>query len=255
MLKTWVRRTAISATVLSAALGGPAMAQAAPAPATPTVQIDPNPATNGTYIHHGSPRDGCRQLGYVGDSLSDQTLGAWGYLTYGFNLYNFNYRINASVGRSVVSPGYGSGERAGSAADVARQFKAAGADCFVYAIGTNDAAEIRGDRAQAAARIDTMMRIANGSKVRWVMPQTNVPKLLQVGPYVNYSDANMDVFRQALLTATKKYPNLTLDRWDDVAKNTVGFWLPDGIHMLGGRLPFADFVVMSTVRNGYMPTS
>lgn len=221
--------------------------------AAPAHFVDTNPATNGTYVHPGTPRNGCKQLGYIGDSLSDQVLGSWTYLTYGLNLYGFNYRINASIGRSVTSPGEGTGARAGSAADVARQFKAAGADCFVYAIGTNDAAQIKGDYHNAIERIATMMRIAGGARVRWVTPQTRVPAVFTTSPLAAvsapiaaYSDANMAVFRRALQDSTKRYPNLTLDRWDVVAKESVAFWLPDGVHMfLVGQYRFAQFIVGS----------
>jgi len=238
----------VTATVCTAA----GVANAAPS-ANPTAPaaapVDTNPNTNGTYVHHGVPRDGCRQVGYIGDSLSDQTLGAWMNLTQGLNLYNFNYRLNASISRTITYAGTGSGAAAGSAADVARQYKAAGVDCYVLAIGTNDAAQTNGNYKDIVSRIDTIMSIAGNAKVRWVMPETMLkPGWVPTQFNPRYSDANMAVFRQALLDSAKKYRNLTVDRWDLVDKNIVGFWLPDNVHMLDGRFFFASYIISSMLR-------
>ncbi|WP_018177823.1 hypothetical protein [Jongsikchunia kroppenstedtii] len=249
MLKTRLARIAIAA-LAAATLGAAAgVANAAPDTGTlalPTTPVDPNPNTNGTYVHHGVARNGCQQIGYIGDSLSDQTMGAWMNLTQGLNLYDFSYRLNASINRTITYAGTGSGKAAGSAADVARQYKAAGVDCYVLAIGTNDAAQTNGNYKEIIARIDTMMSIAGKAKVRWVMPQTMLkPGWIPTQFNPRFSDANMAVFRQAVLASAKKYPNLTVDRWDLVNKNIVGFWLPDNIHMLDGRFFFASYIISS----------
>ena len=168
----------------------------------------------------------CRSVAHIGDSTSvdlispldipsrSQRLGAR-YAAVGVR----HVRIDASGGRSIVEtlPGQVNGY------NVARAWRAQGYHgCWVFALGTNDAANIAaGSAVGDAARIDRMMSVAHGQPVLWVNTRT----LLTSGPWAN---ANEQRFNRALVRALARYPNLRIFDWSAVAR--PAWFLPDGIH-------------------------
>src|SRR6185437_6425495 len=94
--------------------------------------------------------------------------------------------------------------------------------CWVFALGTNDAANIAaGSTIDATARIDQMMAVAHGQPVMWVNTRT----MLDSGPYAN---ANERAWDAALVKALHKYPNMRIFNW--AAKAKPSWFLSDGIH-------------------------
>ncbi|MHB1818953.1 MAG: SGNH/GDSL hydrolase family protein [Streptosporangiaceae bacterium] len=168
----------------------------------------------------------CRSVAHIGDSTSvdlispldipgrSQRLGAR-YAAVGVR----HVRIDASGGRSIVEtlPGQVNGY------NVARAWRAQGYHgCWVFALGTNDAANIAAGAAVGdAARIDLMMSAAHGQPVLWVNTRT----MLTSGPWAN---ANEQRFNQALVQALARYPNLRIFDWSAVAR--PAWFLADGIH-------------------------
>jgi hypothetical protein len=168
----------------------------------------------------------CRTVAHIGDSTSvdlispdylpnqAQRLGAR-YADVGVK----HIRIDASGGRSIVEelPGQLNGYKVASAWR-GRGFHG----CWVFALGTNDAANIAaGSTIGMMARIDQMMAVAHGEPVLWV----NAKTLLPSGPYANMNEQAWD---KTLVKALATYPNLRIFNWSAVAKPS--WFLSDGIH-------------------------
>jgi GDSL-like Lipase/Acylhydrolase family len=127
--------------------------------------------------------------------------------------------IDASGGRSMVEemPGQANGY------DTARTMVRSGfRGCWVIALGTNDTADVSvGSNVGRMARIQELLSLAHGAPVMWV----NVKTLDPSGPW---SEADMQVWNDALVQACRQYPNLRVFDWASVARD--GWFAPDGIH-------------------------
>jgi hypothetical protein len=127
--------------------------------------------------------------------------------------------IDASGGRSIVEqlPGQLNGYRVATG-----WYQAGFRGCWVFALGTNDAANVVvGSPVSLAARIQEMMYAAHGEPVLWVNAQTDVSS----GPW---SQANMQAWNNALVAACVAYPNMRIFDWAAMAQ--PGWHLEDGIH-------------------------
>lgn len=171
-------------------------------------------------------RTSCRSVAHVGDSTSVDLLspadlpdpadriGAR-YADVGVR----HLKMDASGGRSIVEelPGQLNGYQ------VASGWSTSGyRGCWVFALGTNDAANVAvGSQVGLAARIDRMMSVAHGEPVMWVNTRTT----LSSGPYAN---VNEQAWNKALVGALARYPNMRIFDWSAVAQ--PGWFLPDGIH-------------------------
>ena len=168
----------------------------------------------------------CSSVGHIGDSLSvgmvspqslpdpAQRLAAQ-YHDVGVG----HVWINASGGRSIVEqlPGQLNGYRAAIG-----WYQAGFRGCWVFALGTNDAANVAiGSPVSIAARIREMMSAAHGEPVMWVNVETDVSS----GPW---SEANMQLWNNELVAACAAYPNMRIFNW--AAMVQPGWHLEDGIH-------------------------
>ncbi|HEY2287159.1 MAG TPA: hypothetical protein VGH88_15595 [Streptosporangiaceae bacterium] len=174
----------------------------------------------------GPRRTSCRSVAHIGDSTSldlispgtvpdpARRLGAQ-YRDVGAR----HVRIDASGGRSVVEemPRQINGYK------VASSYWAAGyRGCWVFALGTNDVANVQaGSAVGLAARIGRMMAAAHGEPVLWVNTRTE----LSSGPWADPGEHAWDT---ALASALTRYPNLRIYNWAAVAR--PAWFLPDGIH-------------------------
>jgi hypothetical protein len=168
----------------------------------------------------------CRSVAHIGDSTSVDLISpsfipnAAERLAARYAAVGVKYlRIDASGGRSIVEelPGQLNGYKVASA-----WRKNGYRGCWVFALGTNDAANIAaGSSIGMMARIDQMMAVAHGEPVMWVNTRT----LLSGGPWAN---ANERLWDKALVRALAKYPNMRIFNWSSVAR--PGWFLPDGIH-------------------------
>jgi hypothetical protein len=174
-------------------------------------------------------RTSCRSVAQIGDSTTvdlispadlaspAQRLGAR-YRDAGVR----HVRISASGGRSIVEvlPGQVNGY------NVARRWQSEGyRGCWVFALGTNDAANVAaGSSVGMMARIERMMSVAHGEPVMWVSTRT----LLSGGPW---AQANEQAWDATLAGALKMYPNMRIFDWAAVARPS--WFLPDGIHYTG----------------------
>jgi hypothetical protein len=194
----------------------------------------------------------CSSVAHVGDSTSvdlispsflpdsSQRLPAR-YAAVGVR----HLKLDASGGRSIVEtlPGQVNGY------NVARTWWDQGyRGCWVFALGTNDAANIAaGSTMDQLARINQMMSVAQGEPVLWV----NVRTMLTSG---SWSNANEQAWDKALLIASHRYPNLRIFDWSAIAQ--PGWFLPDGVHYnsLGCQLraaAIADALAKAFPLNGH----
>jgi hypothetical protein len=173
-----------------------------------------------------APRTSCTSVAHIGDSTSvdlispqmlpdpAQRLPAR-YAAVGVR----HLRVDASGGRSVVEelPGQQNGYAVASA------WRRAGYHgCWVFALGTNDAANVTaGSTVSLTDRIAQMMSVAHGQPVLWVNTATMLPD----GPWSRASERAWDA---ALTAALRQYPNMRIFDWAAVAK--PAWFLPDGIH-------------------------
>lgn len=94
--------------------------------------------------------------------------------------------------------------------------------CWVIAMGTTDAANHgAGSNYDATERIDRMMAVAGSDPVLWVNVRTQVAGGA-------WSDANMQLWNQALESAAKRYPNMRIFDWRSAMQDS--WFQSDGIH-------------------------
>jgi hypothetical protein len=94
--------------------------------------------------------------------------------------------------------------------------------CWVFALGTNDAANVSvGSAVGMMARVQEMMSVAHGEPVMWVNTVTKLSSGL-------WSEANEQAWDDTLVRALARYPNLRIFNWAAVAQ--AAWFLPDGIH-------------------------
>jgi peptidoglycan/LPS O-acetylase OafA/YrhL/lysophospholipase L1-like esterase len=110
-----------------------------------------------------------------------------------------------------------------SAAEVARQAASEHPhQCWILALGTNDAATItRGSNAGPEERIAEMMRAIGPQPVLWV----DVVSRLSSG---YYKESGMERWNRALLAACDAFPNMRVFDWAGVARRS--WFIDDGIH-------------------------
>jgi len=171
-------------------------------------------------------RTSCRSVAHIGDSTSVDLISSADlpdpaqqlparYADVGVR----HLQIDASGGRSIVEtlPGQVNGY------NVARAWWDEGyRGCWVFALGTNDAANVAaGSSVGMMARIQEMMSAAHGEPVMWV----NTVTQLSSGPY---AEANEQLWDNTLVRALAMYPNMRIFDWAAVAQ--PGWFLADGIH-------------------------
>jgi len=177
-----------------------------------------------TASHAG--RTSCTSVAHIGDSTSVGMVSPQSLASPAQRLHaqysDVGVRhalIDASGGRSIVEemPGQLNGYRV-AAAWFGQGFRG----CWVFALGTNDTANVAvGSNVSLTARIQEMMSAAHGEPVMWVNAQTD----LSSGPW---SEANMQSWNNALVAACRAYPNMRIFNWAAMVR--PGWHLSDGIH-------------------------
>jgi hypothetical protein len=213
----WPGSSAGSANARPAGLPRAAGGQVIAAPALPRVAV---------RVRTRGPRTSCRSVAHIGDSTSADLVSP-AYLPDPAQRLAARYadvgvrslRVDASGGRSIVEvlPGQVNGY------NVARAWRDQGYQgCWVFALGTNDTANVVvGSAVALTTRIDRMMSVARGEPVLWVNTRTQ----LSGGPWADSRERRWD---DALRSALARYPNMRIFNWAAVAK--PGWFLPDGIH-------------------------
>jgi hypothetical protein len=266
-----VALTGAAATVAAEAVSAAQVPRSGPAPANPRVIVpapspsrqpaaQPRSAGAPPHVTTKPPakapttalRTSCRSVAHIGDSTSVDLISP-SFLPDPAQRLQARYaavgvqhlKLDASGGRSIVEtlPGQVNGY------NVARAWRDQGfRGCWVFALGTNDAANIAaGSTIDPLARISEMMSVAHGEPVMWV----NVRTMLTSG---SWSNANEQAWDKALLIASHRYPNLRIFDWSAIAQPS--WFLPDGVHYnsLGCQLraaAIADALARAFPLNGH----
>lgn len=208
---TTIVGTTVVATVVGSAVAGLA-----------TADPDPAPAASGP----------CHNVGYVGDSTSvgmtdpaiipdanqrlDKQLATIAGVTHA--------SIDSAVGRAVVEQVADASPGLTALTTISQQTPAP--DCYIVALGTNDAVmEASGSSVKAADRISRVMAIAAGRPVLWPTVKTTAAATA-TNQYA--SPEAMQDFDTALQAAKAQYPNLTVFDW--AAEASDDLFAGDGIH-------------------------
>lgn len=174
----------------------------------------------------GAPATSCSSVAHVGDSTSADLISSADlpdpaqqlparYADVGVR----HLLIDASGGRSIVEtlPGQVNGYNV-----AVSWWKEGYRGCWVFALGTNDAANVAaGSSVGMMARIQEMMSVAHGEPVLWV----NTVTQLSSGPY---AEVNEQLWDDTLVRALAMYPNMRIFDWAAVAQPS--WFLADGIH-------------------------
>jgi peptidoglycan/LPS O-acetylase OafA/YrhL len=171
-------------------------------------------------------RTSCDAVVYIGDSTSEGMVMP-SYLP------DPAQRLNAQLARVGATTQYIeiSGARSTietlsgqtNAYDVASQLVSEGfRGCWVFALGTNDTANIyAGSPIDRMTRIERMLSVVGDQPVLWI----NLRSLLASGPY---SEANMQLWNRTLVLACAGYPNMRVFDWASATKDS--WFISDGTH-------------------------
>jgi len=175
----------------------------------------------------GVPRTSCQSVVHIGDSTSEGLISS-DYLPDKWQRIGAQYRkvgvrhvrFEISGARSIVE----TWEGIPNGHTVAEQLKAEDYNgCWVLALGTNDTADVYvGSPVGLSARIREMMAVIGSQPVMWV----NVISLPEAP--AAYSEAQMELWNQALVRACASYPNMRVFDWAADAKPQ--WFISDGIH-------------------------
>lgn len=163
----------------------------------------------------------CKEVAHIGDSLTAYTVDP---LTQAYAKVGVSAQIDAYGGRAIKQK-LPADPKTGKQA--ALDFVAAGfAGCWVVALGTNDTANVAaGAWYTRAEAIDEMMEAIDPSAtaaVMWVNTFTT-----KTTGY--WSNANMQLWNEALTDAKSRWPNLRVFDWAAIAE-TGSAPFADGIH-------------------------
>jgi len=198
----------------------------------------PPTSTPVTTIHVTPARTSCKEVAFIGDSVSlgmteagfDSRMAAVGVKS---------LHVEVSGGRSIVETLTGQE----NAATVATRLRADGfSGCWVVAIGTNDAANIAAGAArQADERIASMMAVIGRDPVLWIDAASIATDGFWAAP-------NIDAWNQVLTASAAAYANMRIARWSAVVHPE--WFVPDGVHVTAaGTTARIDFVARQLITN------
>jgi len=163
----------------------------------------------------------CREVAHIGDSLTAYTQRS---LVAAYRTVGVTARVDAFGGRGTMQKLRRDPQTGRQAARAIA--KAGFKGCWVIALGTNDTANVHaGATYTRATAIDEMMRAIDPSgraTVLWVSAFTTRSK-------GHWSNANMQLWNQALRDAVERWPNLRIFDWASIARTGVAAFA-DGIH-------------------------
>jgi hypothetical protein len=171
-------------------------------------------------------KSSCHAVVHIGDSTSEG-LTSSNYLPNPKDRSEAQYaRVGATTSYFSVSGARSIVERfegEPNAYEAALAWQAEGfKGCWVFALGTNDTADVYvGGSVDQLERIERMMSAAGSEPVLWV----NVKSIVPSGPY---AAVNMVKWDEALLEACPKYPNMRVYDWATDVKDA--WFIEDGIH-------------------------
>ncbi len=199
----------------------PSKISAIPQLSNTQVPVDP---TIHLRIAKPATKTSCRSVIYIGDSTSEGQISS-SYIP------KARKRLDAFLGRVGVKRFYPEISGARSIVEtyqgypnaqtvVGDHISAGYHGCWVFALGTNEAADVAvGSSVGLRGRIDLMMRAVRGQPVLWIDAIT----LLSSGPY---AESEMQGWNDELLAACRRYPNMRVFDWAAHAKRR--WFISDG---------------------------
>jgi peptidoglycan/LPS O-acetylase OafA/YrhL len=196
----------------------------------------------------GKPQTSCTSVVHIGDSTSDG-LDSSDYLPDAAQRIPAQYaRVGAkhtfmrvTGGTSIVETLPGTV----NALTTVQQMLASGYHgCWVFALGTNDSADVSvGSNVGLVQRITEMMQAVHGQDVMWV----NVKSLLSSGPYSEQGMADWD---GALDQVCSKYPhNMRIYDWAAAVQDK--WFIPDGIHYYSDGYAARSHLIADALAEAY----
>jgi peptidoglycan/LPS O-acetylase OafA/YrhL len=179
-----------------------------------------------TEAAESSDRTSCKAVVHIGDSTSEGLTSAE-YLPPPNERIDAQYaRVGAGTSHFSISGARSIEERyegEPNAYESALAWKEEGfRGCWVFALGTNDAADVFvGSKVGDVERIEKMMSVAGREPVLWV----NVKSLVPSGPY---AAPNMREWDEDLAGECSRYPNMRIYDWASGVKDA--WFIDDGIH-------------------------
>jgi peptidoglycan/LPS O-acetylase OafA/YrhL len=184
-------------------------------------------AGTGSRDASGKPQTSCTSVVHIGDSTSDG-LDSSDYLPDPAQRIPAQYArvgvkhtfMRVIGGTSIVETLPGT---VNALTTVQQMLSSGYHGCWVFALGTNDSADVAvGSNVGLVQRIQEMMQAVHGEDVMWV----NVKSLLSSGPY---SEQGMQSWDDSLQQVCSKYlNNMRIYDWADAVQNR--WFIPDGIH-------------------------
>jgi peptidoglycan/LPS O-acetylase OafA/YrhL len=207
-------------------------------------------ATSGKVVQGDPNKTVCTGVVHVGDSTS-LGLVSPNYLPNPKQRMSAQYgRVGATTQHFEITAGqsiYETFEGNPNAHDVAEAWWQRGfRGCWVFALGTNEAADVSVGSAEGfAKRIDSMMSVARGGPVLWLTVKT----LVTDGPY---AETNMRRWNAALLKACGRYPNMRVYDWASDVRDS--WFIDDGIHFTTPGYAARSKFIASALLDGFRTT-
>jgi hypothetical protein len=193
--------------------------------ATTTAPIHTTTTVTSTTMPVAIAKSSCRVVTYDGDSTSDGLIST-SYLPNPDDRFDARLR---GVGVTTFHPEIAGAQsivetwhnEPNAQTRIAREWARGVRGCWIFALGTNDAANTSFRNLPAAPRIDAMMSLVHGEPVMWLTVKT----LLSSSPY---ADVQMRKWNTALEAACRRYPNMRVYDWRSEVQSP--WYISDGIH-------------------------
>ncbi len=175
--------------------------------------------------HGSSLKTSCKVLTFDGDSTSDGLIST-SYLPnpadriqarlFAVGVQSFHNEIAGAQSTTETWNGQPNAQQRISA-----RWASGVRGCWIFALGTNDSANISFRNSPAAPRIDSMMKLIHGEPVLWLTVKT----LLHSSPY---ADVQMQKWNAALVAGCARYSNMRVYDWRSEVQDP--WYISDGIH-------------------------
>jgi peptidoglycan/LPS O-acetylase OafA/YrhL len=191
----------------------------------PTPAVVPPTTLHLANVASAPGRTSCKVVTYDGDSTSVSLIST-DYLPnpadrinarlFAVGVQSFHNEISGAQSTTETWNGQPNAQQR-----IAARWASGVRGCWIFALGTNDSANLSFHNGPGAPRIDAMMRLVHGEPVMWLTVKT----IIATSPY---ADVQMQKWNAALVAACKRWPNMRIYDWRSEVQN--GWYISDGIH-------------------------
>ncbi len=190
-----------------------------------TATVAPTTTLRNANVVTTPGRTSCKVVTYDGDSTS-VSLMSTSYLPnpadrinarlFGVGVQSFHNEISGAQSTTETWNGQPNAQQR-----IGARWASGVRGCWIFALGTNDSANLSFHNGPGAPRVDAMMRLVHGEPVMWLTVKT----LISTSPY---ADVQMQKWNAALVAACKRWPNMRIYDWRSEVQNA--WYISDGIH-------------------------